>query len=365
MAALLDRVLTTQLMAPAAAGGGDPGRLFLARVDRLLDGGALDRARALLIAAGPHNPEIFRRLFDIALLVGHEAQACEIMTGTPGIAPSFAARIFCLAQRGDWAAASISLDGASTLGLVTPDEALLLSHFLDDALVDGAEQPLVSDRLTPLEFRILEAIGQPRPTVSLPIAFAHADLRPVNGWKARLDAAERLARAGAVPPAALRALYSEQSPAASGGVWDRAAAMQGLETALAAGDALPALVSAFDTFRSAGMADVLAAMIAADLPEDGAGRAGKVAALLRQWQGLSVARPVAPDPALVADPAPAPTTRLGEALLAAMTDVDAGVDGDLARAGRGLAALRALGLASTADLAAAQLTLLPAIRPQP
>ena len=66
-------------------------------------------------------------------------------------------------------------------------------------------------------------------------------------------------------------------------------------------------------------------------------------------------RPVAPDPALAAGSANAPTARQGEALLAAMTDVDAGVDGDLPRAARGLAMLRALGLTAEADLAAAQL----------
>ena len=287
------------------------------------------------------------------------------MNNTPGIAPSFSARIFCLAQTGDWAAAAISLNGAEALGLLTGDEAVLLTHFLDDTYVDSAEQPPVPERMTPIQFRIHEAIGQPLPTASLPIAFAHSDLRPNNGWKARLDAAERLARAGAMPPAALRALYSEQAPAASGGVWDRSAAMRGFEASLAEGDPLAALPEAFDTFRAAGMAAVLAAMIAADLPEGGEGRGAEIAAVLRQWQGLPVAAPLDPDPALTADPLPAPASRMGEALLDAMADVDAGLDGDLPRAGRGLAMLRALGLTAEADLAAAQLSLLPFMRPQP
>ena len=45
--------------------------------------------------------------------------------------------------------------------------------------------------------------------------------------------------------------------------------------------------------------------------------------------------------------------------------VDAGLDGDLPRAGRGLAMLRALGLGADADLAAAQLSLLPMMRADP
>ncbi|QIR84783.1 hypothetical protein [Paracoccus sp. AK26] len=363
MNALLDRVLTTQLRPPAS--GAPQGQLFLARADRLLDGGAVDRAQALLTTAGPSNPEIFRRLFDIALLEGDEGRACDIMNNTPGIAPSFAARIFCLAQTGDWAAAAISLHGAESLGLLDQHQAVLLTHFLDDAYVDSDQMLPAADRMTPLDFRIHEAIGQPLPTASLPIAFAHSDLRPNNGWKARLEAAERLARAGALPPATLRALYSEQKPAASGGVWERAGAMRTLEAALAGGDPSPALPHAFDQFRGAGMADVLAAMVAADLTQTGEGRSGEITTWLRQWQGLPTPTPLKLDPALKADPVEAPASQQGEALLTAMADIDAGLDGDLPRAGRGLAMLRALGLTAEADLAAAQLSLLPVMRAEP
>ncbi|MFC3167895.1 hypothetical protein [Paracoccus fontiphilus] len=364
MNALLDRVLTTQFAPPTQADA-PQGALFLARADRLLDAGAVDRAQALLIAAGPSNPEIFRRLFDIALLEGDEGRACDIMNTTPGIAPSFAARIFCLAQTGDWAAAAISLHGAETLGLLDQRQAVLLTHFLDDAYVDSGEALPAPDRMTPLDFRIHEAIGQPLPTSALPIAFAHSDLRMNNGWKARLEAAERLARAGAIAPNMLRALYSEQKPAASGGVWERAGAMRTLEAALAGGDPSPALPHAFDQFRGAGMADVLAAMVAADLPEGGEGRSAEIAVWLRQWQGLPTPVPLVLDPALKADGVQPPDTQKGEALLAAMADVDAGLDGDLPRAGRGLAMIRALGLSAEADLAAAQLSLLPVMRVAP
>ncbi len=363
MNALLDRVLTTQFRPPT--GGTPQGWLLLARADRLLDGGAVDRAQALLIAAGPSDPEIFRRLFDIALLEGDEGRACDIMNNTPGIAPSFAARIFCLAQTGDWAAAAISLHGAESLGLLDQHQAVLLTHFLDDAYVDSDQMLPARDRMTPLDFRIHEAIGQPLPTSSLPIAFAHSDLRPNNGWKARLEAAERLARAGAIPPATLRALYSEQKPAASGGVWERAGAMRTLEAALAGGDPSPALPHAFDQFRDAGMADVLAAMVAADLTQAGEGPSAEITTWLRQWQGLPTPTPLKLDPALKADPVEAPATQQGEALLTAMANIDAGLDGDLARAGRGLAMMRALGLTAEADLTAAQLSLLPVMRAEP
>ncbi|WP_348524722.1 hypothetical protein [Paracoccus marinaquae] len=360
MNALLQRVLTAQLTPPTADGGAR-GALFLARADRLLDMGALDQAAALLLTAGPGDAEVFRRLFDIALLQGDEARACGFMDSSPGVAPSFAARIFCLAQTGDWAAAAISLRGAETLGLIDAHQALLLTHFLDDTFVDGGDTLTPAPRMTPLEFRIHEAIGQPLPTTPLPLAFAQSDLRLNNGWKARLEGAERLARAGAIPATRLRQIYAEQKPAASGGVWERAGAMRTLEAAIAAGDPLTALPRAFDEFRKAGMADVLAAMIAADLPETGSAgdEAGAIASRLRQWQGLVVPQPEPVLPELQADTPAPPAERQGEALLAALTDIDAGIEGDLARAARGLAMLHALGLADDADLAATQLSLRP------
>lgn len=369
MNALLRRLLLAQLSPPVVGDADRSGRLFLARADRLLDMGALDHAQALLLTAGPGDAEVFRRLFDIALLQGDEGRACRIMDGTPGVAPSFAARIFCLAQTGDWAAAAIGLHGAEALGLIDPHQALLLTHFLDDAFVDSGETIEPSARLTPLEFRIHEAIGQPLPTVPLPVAFAQSDLRLNNGWKARLEAAERLARAGAVSPARLRDIYAEQKPAASGGVWERAGAMRTLEAAIAAGDPLTALPRAFDEFRKADMADVLAAMLAEDLPGDPPADAdpdaADIARWLRQWRGLPVDRPQdIPSDLQAATPQP-PEDRKGEALLAAMADVDAGVDGNLARAAIGLATLRALGLTEDADLAAAQLALRPHISGTP
>ncbi|RJK92420.1 hypothetical protein D3P06_19215, partial [Paracoccus aestuarii] len=289
---LMRRVLTAQLTPPSKPDG-RRGQLFLARADRLLDMGALSDAQALLVAAGPGEPEIFRRMFDIALLEGDEGRACAIMNGTPGIAPSFAARIFCLAQTGDWAAAAVSLHGAEALGLIDERQAILLTHFLDDAFVDGTELLEPAERMTPLEFRIHEAVGQPMPTLTLPVAFAQSDLRLNSGFKARLEAAERLARAGALPPQQLRQIYGEQRPAASGGVWERAGVMRTLEAALAGGDLAQALPRAFAEFRGAGMADLLAGMVAADLPQTATDpEVARIADLLRAWQGL----PVAGDP---------------------------------------------------------------------
>lgn len=361
---LLQRILVAQLRPPQDADM-HRGKLFLARTDRLLDMGALEPARNLLMAAGGREPDQFRRLFDIALLEGEEALACERMISTPGIAPSLSARIFCLAHSGDWAAASIGLNGGEDLGLLDETQIQLLTHFLHDAYVDSGEQLPPPEPVTPLEFRIHEAIGQPLPTQHLPLAFAQSDLRANSGWKARLEAAERLARAGAIAPEKLRQIYAEQKPAASGGVWERATAMRKLEAAIAAGDPSAALERSFEVFRLAGMADVLAAMIADDLPMDSEGKTGDIAGWLRQWEGLETRHPVDILPELQAGESEFSDEAKGDILFEAMADIDAGLDGDLARAANGLATLRDLGLDMDADLAATQLSLLPQMRDAP
>lgn len=238
---LLYTLLTAEF-APPADGDAD-NALFLARIDKLLDLGALDQALAILEMLDDPDPESFRRWFDVSLLVGEEDRACRVMSASPQIAPTFPARIFCLAREGDWNAAALSLRAGTTLGTIDPATGELLSRFLDPELFEGEPDLPPPERPSPLVFRLMEAIGQPLSTATLPVAFAQADLRSNNGWKARAEAGERLARMGAISPNRLLGLYSEQRAAASGGVWERIIAIQALEAALAAGDK-PALAEA-------------------------------------------------------------------------------------------------------------------------
>lgn len=83
---------------------------FLARVDKLLDFGALEPAQAMLEAATPDTPELFRRWFDVSLLTGTEDAACRALSTKPDVAPTASARIFCLARSGDWSAAALTLN---------------------------------------------------------------------------------------------------------------------------------------------------------------------------------------------------------------------------------------------------------------
>lgn len=208
--------------------------LFLARIDKLLDIGALDPALEMLNLTEAKTPPIFRRWFDVALLTGTEDDACTYMRDTPSTAPTSTTRIFCLARNGDWPAAALTLNTHVALGDISDDDADLLARFLDPDLFEDEAALPPPNRVSPLVFRIREAIGEAVPTRSLPQAFSHADLRNTVGWKSQLEAAERLTRSGAISPSTLQGLYLARTPAASGGIWDRVDAIQRLDTAIKA-----------------------------------------------------------------------------------------------------------------------------------
>ena len=256
--ALFRRILLAEADPPRSAGEGSS--VLVARIDRLLEGGTLEEAGALLDQAGPDTPELFRRWFDVGLLLNRAEPPCAALRENPTLSPTLPARVFCLARGGDWNAAEITLILGEEIGSIPDGQELLLARFLDPELFEGEPDPPVPDPLTALDFLMREAVGLPRPPGALPLAFLHHDLDEHAPLRARLMAAERLALSGAIDHAALFAVYRSGVPAASGGVWDRAGAVQALDTALAANTAGvgAALVAADAALRGRGLSVALA-----------------------------------------------------------------------------------------------------------
>ncbi len=391
-------LLKTLLLAEAdpPRGASSAGGLFQARVDKLLDLGAIEPAQALLEQAQVESPTLFRRWFDVALLTGTEDRACHVMQRRIDVAPTYAARIFCLARGGDWSAAALSLNTHIALGDLSAPEQDLLSRFLDPELFEG-EPPLgPPDRLSPLMFRMYEAIGERMSTTNLPRAFAHADLRNTVGWKSQLEAAERLTRHDAIAPNVLFALYTSRTPSASGGVWDRADAVQAFDAAISAKDTervastLPAAWAAAQDVQvePAFAAEYGAALAELPLTDAAATIAFEVALLSPDYEDAAIAQSDQDQPLVglargepIASPnademyqaiaraftTAAPPSRLitlvqqeklGEALLRAIALFDAGAQGDTQSLTDALAFLRAVGLEDVARRASLQILLL-------
>ncbi|KXF90256.1 hypothetical protein AT574_12945 [Phaeobacter inhibens] len=397
MQSLMFTLLLSETRPPVEGGE----RLLLARLDRLMDLGAPDPAQALAEQAGPTRSKArFKRWFDATLLTGDEQQACSALQDRPHLAPDYASRIFCAARLGDWPTAALLLEAAHALELVDSRQLDLLDRFLNPDVFEDAPPLRAPKSPDPLTFRLYETIGERRPTSNLPRAFAAADLRDIAGWKAQLEAAERLTRIGALNPNHLLGLYTERSPAASGGIWDRVAALQRFETALETGSAeavsktLPKVWRAMQTAQiETAFADLFADQLAR-IPLDGQaanlawrirllaptyetashspppsqGRSAFVAAVAQGVPTQELARngvEQAIAAAFAADSA-APRKlqrlldngQLGESILRAMQLFAQGADGNLGDLTDALATFRAVGLEDTARRAALQLLLL-------
>ncbi len=388
------RVLTAELAPPRAADPGTPGGWLRARVERLIALGAVQQADRLLRAAPRHNAALAARAFDVALLLGADDRACAGLRGRIANHDLQGARIFCLARGGDWPAALVALQAARALGVLPQGQGVLLDRFLREEDGDLALPP--PRALSVLDWRLLDALGDPVGTAGLPLAFAHADLRGTAGWRAQLDAAERLARAGVLDPERLLGLYTRRAPAASGSVWERVRAVQALDAALrdgaGAGDALRA---AWLRFRDAELESAFAQIFADRLaarPLDGAAQGVQWRVLMlagRAPDGIAppdnararsaaalagVATGLAPDAGAMATalagalngPPRLDDARAlwldegaqGRLLLDALAHVADGAAGDARAAGAGVAALRALGLDGPARQIAVELLLL-------
>lgn len=397
MQELLLTLLLAELDPPADASSAT--ELYLARIDKLLSIGALRQAEALLDRAGANQSAIFKRKFDTALLLGSEDKACDILRNSPGLSPTFPARIFCHARGGDWDAAALTLETGRALGLLTEQDDALIARFLHPELSDGAEPLPIPQRPNPLVFRMMAAIGEAMPTSNLPRAFANADINANTGWKAQIEAAERLAQTGAIDPNRLLGLYTERLPAASGGIWSRVEAIQRFDVAIRAGD--PSAVSAslpvaWAEMEKAELETTFASLYATQLARLPV--SGTVRPLVFRILLLSDLYETGAEKHVSADPeeqfllqiaqgnvksAPSRTTintavadgfkltgipirlqslvndnRLGEAILRAMMLFSDGVRGDLDEVSDALGFFRAIGLEETARQAALQLLLL-------
>ncbi len=398
----LQELLVTLMLAEAEPPLDATGRdLLLLRADKLLGMGALEEAGSLLESGDLLDPELFRRWFDVTLLTGTEHDACAILRSQPALAPTLPARVFCLARNGDWNAAALTLNTARALGDVTPEEEALLASFLDPELVEPEGDLVPAARPSPLVYRLREAVGDLIPTAGLPLAFSHADLRDTVAWRAQIEAAERLARNGALSENVLLGVYTARAPAASGGVWDRAGAIQRLDRAIEAGDparVAEALPTAWAAAQAVGIEVPFAriygeALLGLELDGAAAALAHRVALLSPSYEAAALAREPAsareavwravatgevdgaqatdaPSAAVLAGFAdPELSTELrsaldegrdGEALLLAIEAFQQGLDGDHEAVTQALGTLRSLGLQDAARRAALQFLLLGA-----
>lgn len=299
VAALFKRVLMAQSDPPVDSG--NHSRLLLARIDHLFNMGALDEAESLILLAGASDAEIFRRWFEIALIDQRTNAPCAALKERPALSDDVATRVICLARAGDWNAAAITASLGETLGNISEKDADLLVRFLDPVMFADLPDPGIPEPLDPITFTLREALALPRPAEPLPLPYLNIDRDLRTPARQRIQAAERLVQASAIPPTLLFAAYRGTRAASSGGAWGRAEFVQALDAALvreddaALADAVSAAIRGFAEARLLyAFADEYGAALAEYQPGE---ETGKIAPQVRRilllagqplenWQGL-------------------------------------------------------------------------------
>jgi hypothetical protein len=399
----LESLLHTLLLAEADLSVASNGEAFLAkRLELLTDHGLVAPAEALAERVSELTPKLFAQAFDLALLTGSDAALCQMLDVTPSLSTDLPTRIWCATRSGDYPLAMTIYQTATALGQLSDLDAELLLRFLDPEYTESTTPLRPPVRPTPLQFRLFEAIGEALPTTPLPLPFAVVELSGDAGWRAQLQAAERLASAGAIDGNQLLGVYTDQTRAASGGIWDRVEALQRFETALSTGDPeaiSSSLVKVWPQMRAGGLLVPFSDLFATRLQDvplgDRARRLAGLSGLLSDSyeevaRDLSdakdpvlrflsaIARGEAPEstaadvphanalraawetpPQAAQDLADLPgQNRLGEALLRTIRRFDTGASGNDKELVSALQTFRAFGLEDTARRAALQLAIL-------
>ena len=231
----IQELVYSLLLAEARPPLNEPSRYaFLeVRLEKLLNYGAVDPAIALIERASPLPERMISLLFDISLLSNNNFPICDPVFQNTEIKDLQAELIYCYARKGDWLTAHLILKTEEVLGALTAHEVSLLDRYLEvDFNVDLNTLLPPPESITPLEYRLYEAIGEPIPAEYLPIQYSQSDLSGENGWRAQVIAAERLSLTGAIPENQILGIYTNYSPGVSGGMWDRVKVVKDLDAAL-------------------------------------------------------------------------------------------------------------------------------------
>ncbi len=212
------------------------GQVLQARMAKLYEMGALDAAEAIYLQIQSFTPALFEQSFRVAILTDRTADICELLARQPALSNDLSTRTYCLARSGDWNAAAMTVSLAASIGAIGPAREEMLIRYLDPELFEGESDPDPPEPLLTMDFVLREAVLMPRPNGLLPLPYLYRDIGLRSPLRARIEASERLVRAGSLPGSLLFNAYRTGTPAASGGVWERAAAIQQLDAALEKGE---------------------------------------------------------------------------------------------------------------------------------
>ena len=231
---LLKRILIIESDPPKSSKSSkNAGHHFLlARINKLMDIGALDEAETLILKAKPLNDMIFQKWVQISFLTGRLSNICRNISQTPRLSKDLSLNIICLARSGDWNAAALILSNASALEQLTRETEKILTLYLDPEMIEDESFSETQESRDPMIFYIREINGLTSTQEMLPPKFLYNDLHQARTLRRKVSAAEKLAQNRAISEGILFNIYRSTKPAGSGGIWERMDAVQKLDNSL-------------------------------------------------------------------------------------------------------------------------------------
>ncbi len=205
---------------------------FLAKLDKLIDLGALDEAETIILQVPKMNREIFVRWQKISFLTGRLERLCKTLGSNFSLSQNLSVRIVCLKYLNDWEAAALTLSTAASLNLLEENREKLLIHYLDEALMPAEQLQTSAVQLDEIDYFILKSTSLASTLIADKAMYQYMNLKDNSKTAKRVEAAEQLAAKKSISISTLFDIYRNSNIEGSIDIWQRIICIKNLDMAL-------------------------------------------------------------------------------------------------------------------------------------
>ena len=197
-------------------------QLLNAQIEKLLNFGAVDKAKFILDTERGNNNYFFDRWFNVNLLSYTEEEPCKSLTLEHYQLSKYKEKIFCLTTLKNIKRAKLSLTALEALEIIPLRDEILLYNLLHPNINLLSSFEDLESNITPLDYRIYKKIGRNLSLNKLPKMYQYSTLLEESDWKVKTSATEALVKTGAVKFEKLISTYLEIPDEATGDLSKRA-----------------------------------------------------------------------------------------------------------------------------------------------
>ena len=208
------------------------GKLYLiAKLDKLINIGALEEAETIINQVTPIDSALFKRLAEISFLTGRVSYMCKKLMENPGVSKDWAIRVICLSRLNEWDAAALILSSAVSLNLLNNNLEILLINYLDPNLMQPPPA-FNNNSFDEIEFYLRNITKSFTPKTTDSVKYRYATLTNSNNPRNKILAAEELVIKKSINISTLFDTYRTYRINGATGFWDRMVAMKNLDRTL-------------------------------------------------------------------------------------------------------------------------------------